>query len=73
MPSTTFINEMPVQKLMKTMVIEQVCNSCKGKTVNATGTVMFNCPVCKEKIIRCGHCRSIAAAYTCTCGFRGPV
>ncbi|HME87138.1 MAG TPA: RNA-binding protein [Candidatus Nanoarchaeia archaeon] len=51
---------------------DQTCISCKRKTTNTAGTVVFNCPSCKSKITRCGNCRSIAARYTCTCGFTGP-
>ncbi|HIH39919.1 TPA: RNA-binding protein [Candidatus Woesearchaeota archaeon] len=52
---------------------ELTCISCRKKITNTDGAVSFNCPKCKEKIIRCGHCRSIAAKYICKCGFSGPV
>ncbi len=41
---------------------------------NQGGTVEFDCPNCgKYKIVRCGHCREIAAKYTCpNCNFTGP-
>ena len=52
---------------------EQTCNSCKRKITNTKGTVVFNCPSCKkEKIVRCGKCREIAAGYKCNCKFEGP-
>jgi len=48
------------------------CNSCK-KEFDAQG-VRFVCPSCgKFEIIRCGHCRKLAARYICEdCGFSGP-
>jgi len=53
--------------------MEQTCNSCKTITTNDKGTVVFNCPACKEKIVRCSNCRKIAAKYKCSsCGFVGP-
>ena len=54
------------------MTEELTYTSCKKKVTNSEGVVSFQCPECKEKIIRCGHCRSIAVKYTCKCGFIGP-
>jgi Zn-ribbon RNA-binding protein len=50
------------------------CASCKTNIANVTGTVKFNCPKCgKLEIVRCKHCREIAAKYKCSsCGFEGP-
>jgi len=50
------------------------CNSCKVKVANMPGSVKFICPGCgKAEIIRCPHCRKIAARYKCSsCGFSGP-
>jgi Zn-ribbon RNA-binding protein len=50
------------------------CNSCKTSLANGIGAVKFKCPSCKdEDIIRCSHCREIAARYKCNkCGFSGP-
>ncbi|MCK4670677.1 MAG: DUF1610 domain-containing protein [Nanoarchaeota archaeon] len=49
------------------------CSTCKQRITNTTGSVKFDCPNCGEvEIIRCGHCRSIAAGYKCPkCGFNG--
>ncbi|MAG47107.1 RNA-binding protein [archaeon] len=50
----------------------QVCNSCK-KSILDSGSI-FKCPECgKSEIVRCRHCREIAARYTCSkCSFQGP-
>ena len=50
------------------------CTSCKKRISNDTGATRFKCPSCsKVEIIRCKHCRQIAAKYTCSdCGFTGP-
>ncbi|MBR9690815.1 RNA-binding protein [Candidatus Woesearchaeota archaeon] len=50
------------------------CSSCKKDVSNDTGNVSFKCPKCgKEDIIRCTHCRDIAAKYVChSCKFEGP-
>lgn len=50
------------------------CSSCKKNVTNDSGTAKFLCPKCgKSQIIRCKHCREIAAKYTCpNCGFTGP-
>ncbi len=50
------------------------CVSCKIDIINSTGAVKFICPSCgKEEIVRCTHCREIAARYKCPkCGFSGP-
>ncbi|MCH8067050.1 MAG: RNA-binding protein [Nanoarchaeota archaeon] len=57
---------MPKEKL--------VCSSCKKSVTNSKGTARFNCPDCgKTEIIRCAHCRKIAAKYVCgNCKFEGP-
>jgi len=51
-----------------------ICSSCKKRIANIPGSVLFPCPKCnKSQIIRCRHCRKIAAKYTCaSCGFEGP-
>jgi len=53
---------------------KKTCISCKRDITNDAGTTMFACPKCgKYEIVRCGHCRGIAAKYTCPeCGFSGP-
>jgi len=50
------------------------CISCKKDVTNDAGTAEFLCPNCgKYNLIRCKHCREIAAKYTCPeCGFNGP-
>ena len=50
------------------------CMSCKRHVTNKEGTARFSCPSCgKYEIVRCSHCREIAAKYRCTgCGFEGP-
>ncbi|MBS3133972.1 RNA-binding protein [Candidatus Woesearchaeota archaeon] len=49
-----------------------ICNSCKKQILE--GAALFKCPECgKSVIVRCKHCREIAARYTCEkCGFSGP-
>lgn len=49
------------------------CMSCKKNIANVGGAT-FKCPECgKFDIIRCTHCRKIAAKYKCAvCGFEGP-
>ena len=57
------------------MTQEQLkCGSCKAIVANIVGSVKFQCPKCgKTEIIRCKHCRAIAAKYKChECGFEGP-
>jgi LSD1 subclass zinc finger protein len=57
------------------MVEEQLrCGSCKAIITNIEGSTKFQCPNCgKSTIIRCKHCREIAAKYKCQeCGFEGP-
>ncbi|MBI4140911.1 RNA-binding protein [Candidatus Woesearchaeota archaeon] len=51
-----------------------VCNSCKNVLANQSGTAKFLCPQCgKVEIVRCAHCRKIAAKYVCAeCNFEGP-
>ena len=53
---------------------ELKCSSCKVSVGNMPGAVRFMCPNCgKKEIIRCQHCRKIAAKYKCPgCGFEGP-
>lgn len=50
------------------------CISCKKQIVNQQASTVFDCPSCgNAPIIRCGHCRTIVAKYTCPqCGFTGP-
>ncbi|MBI5390366.1 DUF1610 domain-containing protein [Candidatus Woesearchaeota archaeon] len=52
----------------------ETCSSCKKRITNESGVAKFNCPNCgKQPIIRCKHCREIAAKYTCVdCSFTGP-
>lgn len=56
------------------MAKEFYCISCKKEVTNDTGTAYFMCPKCgKYQIIRCTHCRNIAAKYVCPeCNFTGP-
>ena len=51
----------------------ELCISCKRKIIN-TAAVKFSCPKCgKYEIVRCKHCREMAANYKCpSCGFEGP-
>ncbi|MBU0999712.1 RNA-binding protein [Patescibacteria group bacterium] len=53
---------------------ELKCTSCKVKVGNMAGAVRFMCPSCgKKELIRCEHCRKVAAKYTCSsCSFSGP-
>jgi Zn-ribbon RNA-binding protein len=48
------------------------CVSCGKEAI--FGYSEFGCPSCgKQKIIRCGDCKELAAKYTCPkCGFSGP-
>ena len=65
----------PVIPEKKAKPIElKICSTCKKDSTNEEGTVDFPCPACGQAIIvRCPHCRSIAAPYTCPkCGFIGP-
>lgn len=49
------------------------CSSCKREITNIKGSTTFKCPAClKEDILRCGHCKSLGAKYTCACGAVGP-
>lgn len=52
----------------------KVCSSCKKDVGSDTGTAIFLCPNCgKTEVVRCSHCRKLAARYTCAeCGFSGP-
>ncbi len=54
--------------------MDEVCMSCKKRITNTPGTAKFKCPECSDyDIIRCKHCREIAAKYKCPkCGFEGP-
>ncbi|MBI2557819.1 RNA-binding protein [Candidatus Woesearchaeota archaeon] len=51
-----------------------VCSACKKRITNTIGSTRFMCPRCgKVEIIRCHHCRQIAAKYKCSsCNFEGP-
>jgi len=53
---------------------KEACISCGKETINMRGTARFLCPNCsKTEMIRCSHCREVAAKYTCSsCGFLGP-
>jgi predicted RNA-binding Zn-ribbon protein involved in translation (DUF1610 family) len=47
------------------------CVSCNKEVTN--DYVRFKCPGCKRELVRCNHCREIAATYKCPhCGFEGP-
>ncbi|MEK6940853.1 MAG: zinc finger domain-containing protein [Nanoarchaeota archaeon] len=50
------------------------CISCNIELTNLAGSTRFKCPNCgKKEIIRCVHCREIAARYKCEeCNFEGP-
>ncbi|MEK6849757.1 MAG: zinc finger domain-containing protein [Nanoarchaeota archaeon] len=49
------------------------CTSCKTPIANAKGAAKFLCPCCgKVELVRCQHCREIAAMFSCACGFSGP-
>ncbi|HLC32288.1 MAG TPA: zinc finger domain-containing protein [Candidatus Nanoarchaeia archaeon] len=50
------------------------CNTCKQPISGQAGVARFACPKClKTEIIRCAHCRKIAAKYVChACKFEGP-
>ncbi|MEM3153968.1 MAG: zinc finger domain-containing protein [Candidatus Woesearchaeota archaeon] len=54
--------------------MEKQCISCKKPMLGLTGVAKFKCPKCmKYEIIRCAHCRQIAAKYICPgCKFEGP-
>tara|TARA_Y100000310_G_C20339836_1_gene649258 strand:- start:466 stop:687 length:222 start_codon:yes stop_codon:yes gene_type:complete len=72
MQTITFINK---TLILKTMPKEKlVCSSCKKNVANSSGTAGFKCPSCgKTEIVRCIHCREIAAKYIChNCNFEGP-
>jgi len=51
-----------------------LCSSCKKDITNEKGGAKFKCPQCSQsEIVRCRHCREIAARYKCpSCGFTGP-
>ncbi|MBW2994946.1 DUF1610 domain-containing protein [Candidatus Woesearchaeota archaeon] len=54
--------------------MDNVCISCKKTITNTQGSVKFICPSCgKSEIVRCRHCREIAAKYECpNCKYTGP-
>lgn len=62
------------RKVMNMSEERLICISCKKDISNSRGSVRFKCPECsKYEIIRCRHCREIAAQYKCPeCGFTGP-
>ena len=53
---------------------EKVCGSCKKRTANDQGAVVFSCPKCAgNEMVRCANCRKNAIKYNCAgCGFEGP-
>jgi len=53
---------------------ELACSSCKKRIINEAGIARFPCPNCgKTELIRCKHCKEIAAKYSChECNFSGP-
>ncbi|MBI2138032.1 DUF1610 domain-containing protein [Candidatus Woesearchaeota archaeon] len=56
------------------MESKPVCISCKSRITNLAGSTAFPCPQCgKYEVIRCNHCRDLAARYQCPeCKFTGP-
>ena len=48
------------------------CSACGKEAIFRYSE--FNCPKCGGSVIvRCEHCRTISAKYTCgKCGFTGP-
>ncbi|MBS3175433.1 DUF1610 domain-containing protein [Candidatus Woesearchaeota archaeon] len=50
------------------------CSSCNMSITNLVGSVRFKCPKCgKQELVRCAHCRKIAAQYACPeCEYVGP-
>jgi predicted RNA-binding Zn-ribbon protein involved in translation (DUF1610 family) len=50
----------------------KVCVSCKRDISASEKSAEFKCPVCEEKVVRCGKCRKLMVKYTCECGFEGP-
>ena len=63
------VQEKPIKPIEK-----KICSTCKKDSTNEEGTVEFECPACHgTHIVRCRHCKSIAAPYKCSkCGFIGP-
>jgi len=63
-----------IWKFQKYMMEKAKCSSCKKALTNVSGSVSFVCPNCgKQTIVRCRHCREIAAKFVCPeCGFEGP-
>jgi len=59
---------------MKMEEKQAVCSSCKKRISNTVGSTRFMCPKCgKTEVVRCPHCRQIAAKYKCSeCSFEGP-
>ncbi|MBS3104758.1 RNA-binding protein [Candidatus Woesearchaeota archaeon] len=53
---------------------QALCTSCKKRITNTIGSTRFKCPKCGQvELVRCNHCRKIAAKYKCSsCGFEGP-
>ena len=47
------------------------CSSCGKDVSSIDNSVIFECPKCGEKIVRCGNCRNRAVNYECKCGFKG--
>lgn len=47
------------------------CISCAVDITSIDNSVVFNCPQCGVKIVRCGDCRQRSVNYTCKCGFKG--
>jgi hypothetical protein len=35
-------------------------------------SVVFQCPACGKRLVRCHKCRKLAIKYKCECGFEGP-
>jgi predicted RNA-binding Zn-ribbon protein involved in translation (DUF1610 family) len=68
----TFINKILILKVMPKEKL--LCSSCKKNIANSKGAAVFKCPNCsKTEIVRCVHCRKIAAKYICPqCSFEGP-
>ncbi len=52
----------------------EACFSC-NRQINPgkEGSVIFPCPSCGARIVRCSSCRQFSNTYKCPgCGFEGP-
>ncbi len=49
------------------------CVSCGRDIITIEDSIVFDCPKCGARIVRCGDCRRLGVNYTCQkCGFEGP-